>query len=215
MRPARGITTADTDSLQADVMRFLAIIAFVLIAVLSLVENLAPAPAELSKVEQLPAPMPAAAAQPTTAVPPTETLPAAEPVAAEASQEDDKVAASAPEPALVLRFSSDKAFLFLLGQGEISLFGRQGASFRQLTPGFELIDSTLTGNLYEVTPTSLPHVVRRVFARTNDRDPGSETYLVALPADIHQQIARLQTRYSERSGTLTINRGGEVHYEDT
>ena len=46
MRPARGITTADTDSLQADVMRFLAIIAFVLIAVLSLVENLAPAPAE-------------------------------------------------------------------------------------------------------------------------------------------------------------------------
>lgn len=213
MRPTRGITTADTDSLQADVMRFLAIIAFVLIAVLSLVENLAPASAELSKVEQLP--MPAAAAQPTTAVPPTETLPAAEPAAAEASQEDDKVAGSAPEPALVLRFSSDKAFLFLLGQGEISLFGRQGASFRRLTPGFELIDSTLTGNLYEVTPTSLPHVVRRVFARTNDRDPESETYLVALPADIHQQIARLQTRYSERSGTLTINRGGEVHYEDT
>ena len=61
MRPARGINTADTDSLQADVMRFLAIIAFVLIAVLSLVENLAPAPAELPKVEQLPAPMPAAA----------------------------------------------------------------------------------------------------------------------------------------------------------
>ena len=215
MRPTRGVNTADTESLQADVMRFLAIIAFVLIAVLSLVENLAPTPAELPKVEQLPAPMPAAATQQTTAVPPTETLPAAEQVAVEESQQDDKAKASAPVPALVLRFSSDKAFLFLLGQGEISLFGRQGDGFRQLTPGFELIDSTLTGNLYEVRPTSLPNVVRRVFDRTNDHDPGAETYLVALPADIHQQIARLQTRYSERSGTLTINRGGEVHYEDT
>ena len=114
----------------------------------------------------------------------------------------------------MLRFSSDKAFLFLLGQGEISLYGRRNKGFRQLTPGFELIDTTLSGNLYEVMPASLPKVVRRVFAHSADQGRGAETYLVALPAAIHQQIAELQAMHSGQGGTLTIDRTGEVHYEN-
>jgi hypothetical protein len=217
MRRSRGVVSTDTDSLQADVMRFLAIIAFVLIAVLTLVENLAPVPVEPSAVEETlildqveaPEPEETGIQDRVDVLPPATT---ADPVAVESTPEA-KVDQDA-EPSLVLRFSSDKAFLFLLGQGEISLYGRRENGFRQLTPGFELIDTTLTGNLYEVMPASLPKVVRRVFAHTTDQGRGTETYLVALPAAIHQQIAELQAKHSGHSGTLTINRAGEVHYEN-
>lgn len=223
MRRSRGVVSTDTDSLQADVMRFLAIIAFVLIAVLTLVENLAPVPVEPSAVEETvildqveaPEPEETGIQDRVDVLPPATT---ADPVAVESTPEakvdQDAEPSAGREPSLVLRFSSDKAFLFLLGQGEISLYGRRENGFRQLTPGFELIDTTLTGNLYEVMPASLPKVVRRVFAHTTDQGRGTETYLVALPAAIHQQIAELQAKHSGHSGTLTINRAGEVHYEN-
>jgi hypothetical protein len=244
MTRPQQLNLIDTDGLQADVMRFMAIIAFVLIAILALVEKLEP-PAKSTAATVTHSPVNVTATsiediaitqssrEPTaTAQVPSEQvfdlipelsfeLPLERSTelspenAAEASLTPDMhrptTQALDTQKMLTLRFSSDKAFLYLIGRETIQLFGKSGVEFQRLTPGFALEPARLSGELYEVLPASLPRVVRRVFSRHAD----PEVYLVALPADLRTEIDRLQSAHAGEDGSLLINKDGAVHYEKT
>ena len=110
MRPDhRG--TFDTESLQADVMRFMAIIAFCLIAILALVQKLpegtkAAEEATLAEFTAARVPEPAPPILVKKRIPAAVPVPAVE---APAVPVTDGVQDEAPDP-LVLKFESDKPF---------------------------------------------------------------------------------------------------------
>lgn len=220
-------TLLDNDGLQADVMRFLAIIAFCLIAVMALVPELPPQPASVPTPEQVPEkiaetvpvetepqlvaviqPEPKAA-EPVLAAKPTPKISKPEP--------PREVNITSPEPVqppvtpapLSLRFQSEQDFLSLLGSGRITLYAKTANTFVQLNRDFSVSPVSLSGELFELLPSSLPTKILKVMQRQNAAD----LFLVALPTSTAKQIATLSQRHHNQGGSLLINHEGNVNHE--
>ncbi|MBT7371840.1 MAG: hypothetical protein HN816_14410 [Gammaproteobacteria bacterium] len=193
MRSRHQAQLFDTDSLQADVMRFMAIIAFCLIAILALVQKMEndPLPSTKSKPEQ------EQEQEQEQVIPATVSQPA-----------PDRIPPAIAKT-LTLRFVSDGVFLKLNRQESIRLYGQSGDEFRQLKSNFTLESVPAKGNLYEVMPNSLPQAVRAVFTRHQDTD----LFLVSLPDSIAGEVARLTSRHAGSGGEMLIDEKGLVRYE--
>jgi len=224
----------DVDSLQADVMRFMAIIAFCLIAMLALVKNLEPSQETATgrtAAAAEPAPGPAPATSRTTPAAPT-PAPASEPrqpavaeiEAPVRATPQPQIATREPPPALpaepprepqeplTFRFASDRAFLHLIAGDEVTLLASTAQGFVAMKRDFTLVPAQPAGELYEVKAASVPGQIHRVFEAAH-RDP---RYLVALPARTTAQLKTILARLDPQTagGSLVIHRDGNITHED-
>lgn len=208
MMGERGL---DTDALQADVMRFMAIIAFCLIAIMMLVKDLPvaspdnPVMPDSSRVAiQMPQADPV-------------TPPVIEQLPADSSQTvvETKPAVSAspivetasdPAKQLTLQFASDRAFMQLIAENLIQLYARNSGQFVQLNQDFSIEPADVEGELYEVMGKSLPAVVMKLFS-------SADLFLVRLPGDTMTEVKSMYTSHAESGGKLLIDSTGGVRYE--
>lgn len=194
--------------LQADVMRFMAIIAFCLIAILALVRNADPAPVREAEepltrpMPPKPMPAPKPAASPVQAEEPAPT-PATPPPAATAAP-----AAAPPEEAsLSLRFASDRDFLRLVSSGGVRLFALEGERVLAVDPQLRAAPATLPGPVHELLPETVPELLTRAI----DSGPAqARRWAVALPARTAGQIRHYVQQGA--TGVLVIDRFGEVRH---
>jgi hypothetical protein len=228
-------THLDTDGLQADVMRFMAIIAFCLIAILALVKNLDPpnSEAEVPVIPPVaetgpvqPEPVIATADETTGEVPAVDTNTEAELVETEeieVSQQEplaDTPIEEEKERSLRLRFSSEAAFLSLIAGNGIQLYGLGDGEFTGMAPNFTITSAKPSGDLYELLPGSVPRKLVNIF----ERESTQVTYLVALSDDTRRELDQLLRRINaggsrnandkaQANGTLVIHRDGHVSHE--
>ncbi|MDP6377937.1 MAG: hypothetical protein QF515_10730 [Pseudomonadales bacterium] len=217
------------DQLQTDVMRFMAIIAFCLMAVLALVkaapyEPTPPAPATAPEPEvELPLPDTRASILEVHTQPDTVTEPQVEePPARIASTVEQPVARvqptehPAPDPAppepdvrdeqgLSLRFASDRDFLRLLSKGDMSLFAFDAQRVLTLDPDYRFVPAEAPHQVYEVLFATIPDAIKR----RAPSDPAL-SWGVVLP----RHTTRIIREYVDEglTGDLSINRFGEVRY---
>lgn len=193
----------DSDGLQADVMRFMAIIAFCLIAILALVDDLpaadpepvmADVPASTDMMQQQPAveqSTPQAAAQP---VP-------------ERRRETAVTASEPVQSPPVLQFASDESFLKAIAGRQVALFVHQDRSIRKLTDDFRLVPASPQQAVYRIQPDTVPLRIRQL---TGDSDAG---FVLALPAQALQRISALTRTHQHSGGAIVINEQLEITYE--
>ena len=234
--------SADNDSLQADVMRFMAIIAFCLIAILALVRNVdappdqepvaEPEPAILSEpvfepvpepvvpepaiVQRVFVPKPVIEPQPVIAIveptPPIEIPTPAPPLDEPVETVVEAVDDSAEEPGLSLRFVSDGDFLRLIAKGDVAVFALRDGQVLVLGRDYEFRRAHPPKQLYEMEPTTIPRLVNEAFARTQPSANGF-TWGVSLPRRIASQIQSFIEAVD--SGVLLIDRFGDVRHVGT
>lgn len=204
----------DTESLQADVMRFMAIIAFCLIAILALVQKLPEQPRNSesqSAAVTSQARHAASDSEPAASVEPETRSEVPQPDAAEVaplSDRDTAAGAPAADRPLILRFESDGVFLRLIGSEQIRLICQLHESYLVLAGDFTLHEVKPAGQLYEVLAETLPRTVRDTIARKGE----AQRYLLSLPEFTQQQISSLTEKYGSEGGELIINHRAEVTY---
>ena len=228
----------NTAGLEADVMRFMAIIAFCLIAIMALVKKIEPAgignkleaniavpivevdanpalpvvkveveispePEQLKISASIPIPfIPTADREVTTAEKSSELESIVIPGVAEGSHAE-------PEP-LTFRFDSDRTFLHLIATNNLLLYASTADGFLGMDSGFNVVQSTPAGELYEVMPKSIPRKITNIF----ERNAAAPIYLVALPATTKQDLSKfLASNNSQSTGTLVIHRDGHISHE--
>lgn len=237
MRPADSYHAVG-EALQADVMRFLAIVAFCLIAILALVRNAAPAPdptapvtaapvtappvappvsePEIVMPEPAPVPAPAAVTQSPLPVP---QEPVAEPAAApdgseapapEVAEAAEAVSAEPADAGLSLRFASDRDFLRLVNRGTISLFAFNGREVLRLGTDLRFQSVAAPGQVHELMPRTIPATLDSVLA--GGRNVADYRWGVVLP----ERLTRAIRRYLDDGavGELVIDRFGEVRHHE-
>ena len=155
----RPATSIDSETLQADVMRFMAIIAFCLIAILALVRNIdetaVPVPEATPVADVTPEPTPAPVNVPIPepvpvpvieSPPEPDVLPQAQPVTATVARtvvmeepEVEPVPLPVPDTApeaeaepLSLGFASETVFLSLIREGEVRLLAKRDDGYVHL-----------------------------------------------------------------------------------
>jgi len=225
-----GVTAVADAELQADVMRFVAILALCLVAISTLVED-RPGAAEI------PAPIPGPASPApdsgTAASPPAtpDTLPAAggadrSPPRAAATEvvplsslrvpdhgHDHPSLDPAPPPArdqggLSLRFATDAALLRLAARGDAKVFALAGREALELdlSDGVRFRSSRPPQSYYAMSPGTVPGLLLRAYP-----GPADPIWGVTLPdrtaADIDAHLARAD------SGVLVIDSAGRVSLE--
>ncbi len=181
------------DLLQADVMRFMAIMAFCLIAILALVRNSEPAPmrqAEETLTRPVPPPEAAEKAAPAPAAP-SPAAPAAPP----------------KDQSLSLRFASDRDFLRLVSSGGVRLFALDGERVLAVDPRLRASPAPLPGPVHELLPETVPELLTRAI----DSEPADgRRWAVALPARTERRIRHYVQQGA--TGVLVIDRFGEVRH---
>lgn len=217
--------TVDSESLQADVMRFMAIIGFCLVAVFALVRQNGtepPAPARTTALQPAPVPAPRPIKQPTRPMPkatvravPKDPPPPStteEPRLQAEVTPDVTTPSDSNEPVLTLSFTSDRDFLRLLGAGTIELFVIAPGASRQtlkLDSQQRFVSSTAPGRVYELMPETIPAPI--VAALVQQQPTAAPmTWGVRLPAQLEQAIARQRDQH--REGTLLIDRHARVRH---
>jgi hypothetical protein len=223
MRLEPVIHAADGDGLQTDVMRFMAIIAFCLIAVLALVRNAQPTadpqvaqqparqPAEIAQIAEAIEPA-APAAEPRPAASPARPQP---PVAAndhpEAPAKAEQVAA-APR-GLALRFASDRDFLRLIQTGRVRVFAFQpddpSGTALGLGRNLEFVAAPPPGRIYELQADTIPSRVVASLARAAG-NPGGFSWGVRMPVELEASIRSWIDQGV--TGELVIDRYAEVQH---
>ncbi|MCH7741303.1 MAG: hypothetical protein IIB71_01405 [Proteobacteria bacterium] len=224
-RPAHSLPL-NTAGLEADVMRFMAIIAFCLIAIMALVKKIEPVAIE-NKVEAGLAPSmsevdlsPGAEAlinQPSLPAPVTSKV---NPARREMAGEPDSIIT--PRPAdeddtqnvaprtLTLRFDSDRTFLHLIATNKLRLYARTAAGFLSMDSKFKVVQSSPTGELYEVMHESIPRKITHVF----EKNAKASVYLVALPVATKRDLdSFLDHNNSAATGALVIHKDGHISHE--
>lgn len=226
MRPADSYSAVG-ESLQADVMRFMAIIAFCLIAILALVRSAEPAAEREPAAAETPQPGPASAAELAPAAAQRSPMEPAAPKPVEPSPEQQAPARTAsaepaqpdpvPPPApqtgqegLSLRFASDRDFLRLVSRGDIRVFAFNDAEVLSLNGDFRFQPATSPGRVHELLAETIPELV--VGALRRHAAPDSYNWGIAMP----DRLARQIRGYVEdgATGELVINRFGEVRHHE-
>jgi hypothetical protein len=227
---------SDNDSLQTDVMRFMAIIAFCLMAVLAVVRNVEPpeSPATQDAMplhatvesEQITSPPPA----PGIAQPPIRLESLERPqridevLAREQEQPEPQLAAednfqSAPQPesqrapqaeqGLSLRFATDRDFLRLVTKGEIHVYAYKAQTVLGLDRNFDFLSAEPPGHVYELLPETIPSRIFAALGRATSQS-NSYTWGIRMPTKLEGKIRRFVERGVH--GELVIDRYGEVHH---
>ena len=233
MNYGRRPLPSDDEGLQADVMRFMAIIAFCLIAIFALARNVEPEAATAdSQVEEMmdreevmdsqplspqplrPQPLGRAPNDPHREAAPPAPERQAGPVQAETAVTPvQEVVAESPPPApegLSLRFASDRDFLRLVNRGQLEVFAFRDGDVKKLAPGLAFEPSGSPGQVHELLPDTIPALIWEVFAAAH-ADPSRYRWGIRMPAPMEAQIKRhLRT---ETRGTLVIDRYGDVHHD--
>ncbi len=233
IRGRRPMPTED-DGLQTDVMRFMAIIAFCLIAILALVRQVEPetttegqatphvaefdvpsvAPIDTAPlIESEPKPERVASSdtlQGTEARPETrEREPQESETPPEApSAPSDTTAANADE-GLVLRFASDSDFLRLVNSGRLEVFAFGDAGVLKLEPGLTFQAASAPGTVYELLPETLPAAILSALA-TQQEGAAHDRWGMRMPPRLESQI-RAHLRHATH-GALIIDRNGDVRH---
>lgn len=228
MHTLRSHRPMEDDGLQTDVMRFMAIIAFCLVAVLALVKDVAveqpaasptppePRPEPVSTVEVAPV---ESAPQELEPPPELEPVPVREPMPAPASMPApdpipepaietpppaEPIQHSQPGPGLTLRFASDADFVDLVRRGEVRVYAFAGDAYRVLDRAFVFRPAQPPATYHE-----LESVPRRVEAALGDTLPGNG-WAVRLPSRTSTDIRRLAEEFD--AGQLVIDRTGGVRH---
>lgn len=222
----------DTDGLQADVMRFMAIIAFCLIAILALVKNLDPPkpeaeipmnPPVAETITALPHPVIVSKAPAIKQQKSIDTKTTAEVEKGEISQHEplaDAASDTQQDRSPRLRFSSDTAFLSLIAGNGIQLYGFGNGGFTGMATNFTTTTRQPSGELYELLPGSVPQKIVSIF----ERESAQVTYLVALSNNTRRELNNLMQHMNsnnsnapgdkqQANGTLVIHRDGHVSHE--
>ncbi|NIP15191.1 MAG: hypothetical protein GWM88_10915 [Pseudomonadales bacterium] len=210
------VSHAEGDGLQTDVMRFMAIIAFCLIAVLALVRNAQPAGLQTTQIaEPAEVPVPVAEPRPTPSParlqpkPRVETLP---PVQTPAKIETPEKAPGAPR-GLALRFASDRDFLRLIETGRVRVFAFQpqdpGRTALGLGRNLEFVATPPPERIYELQVDTIPSRVIASLARATG-NPAGFSWGVRMPVELEASIRS----WIERGvvGELIIDRYAEVRH---
>lgn len=231
----RRLAHMEEDSLQADVMRFMAIVAFCLIAILAMVRN-SPGveatvttesvaqvagiePEEMARVETLAdrapvvEPVKAAVVEPqnTPAVAFPEPRPEPEP---QPEPEPEPQPEPEPEPSsspadtsegLTLAFASEADFMRLISKGRITLYAYTGQSFLTTSDTYSFHTTNAPQQFYEIDRHTIPAHVIDAAERPEIEDL---QWGVGLSPRIEKQISR----YVEAnvSGQLHIDRYEQV-----
>lgn len=208
-RPARNLPL-NTSGLEADVMRFMAIIAFCLIAIMALVKKIEPTGALNEIKTNATLPIPEVERSPgAEAIPNAASLPNAVNRAQPLVVRRDDVRIAAPRT-LTLRFDSDRTFLHLIATNSLRLYASTVTGFLGMDSEFNVTQSSPPGELYEVMHESIPRKITRSFNRYGD----ARVYLVALPAITTQDLAKfLGSTKPHSSGALVIHRDGHISHE--
>lgn len=112
---------------------------------------------------------------------------------------------------LRLRFESDKIFILLIASGKLKLFAKVHAEFFKMDRNFHITPSNPTGELYEVLAESIPSRIKRVFENTGP----ARTYLVALPERSRKALRGfLGTNNTPATGALVIRGDGSIVHEN-
>lgn len=201
--------------LQADVMRFLAIIAICLIAILALVRGAEPV--ERAAAAPVTPQTPVAPQTPVTPQTSPRPAPVAETAPDRASERMPEPAATPADPApdpdaqdLSLRFASDADFLRLVNRGDIRLFAFRDGEVLAVGAGLELTPAAAPAQLHELLPETIPEAVAAALRR---RGGGGEfRWGVVMP----ERLARAIRGYVNRgaAGELVIDRFGEVRHHE-
>lgn len=229
----------NTAGLEADVMRFMAIIAFCLIAMMALVKDVEPAAAtvpnlatpalpgitevieEQPKIEPMPIstliPIPAPKPQPVASglnspAPSIARVQSTPSVVDEPATEKPRRQDLDAEPeSLTFRFDSDRTFLHLIATERLQLYASTKKGFLAMDERFNIAESTPSGELFEVMAQSIPVKITAIFKRINV----SPVYLVALPVETRRDLNNfLETRRANTtSGVLIIHRDGHISHE--
>ncbi|MFP6815810.1 MAG: hypothetical protein VB949_09115 [Pseudomonadales bacterium] len=195
--------TNDNDSLQTDVMRFMAIIGFCLMAVLAVVRNVEPT---VSPVAAEPKPaMDDAIPVPETVEP--EQIAAQPPLQSE-PQPDSQQTPQA-ERGLSLRFATDRDFLRLVTKGEIHVYAYKAHTVLGLDRNFDFLSAEPPGRVYELLPETIPSLIFAALGRATSQS-NSYTWGVRMPRKLEGKIRHFVERGVH--GELVIDRYGEVHH---
>lgn len=222
MYSMQSSTGFESESLQTDVMRFMAIIGFCLVAIFALVPN-TDARATTPTVPAVPtAPNPEPAVSRTAAASPQPAIievHQSSPAAAPSPHHPPATAAA--EPGLSLSFSSDRDFLRLVGAGTVELFVMDQTaaeptlrfdprhSQRSFTP------AKAPGRIYELLPGTIPATITTALARQRalsgpSGPSGFTTWGVKLPPALERDIAQQREQHSH--GTLLIGRDARIRH---
>lgn len=240
MYSMQSSTGFESESLQTDVMRFMAIIGFCLVAIFALVPNTdarattptvptAPPTPTVPAVPTVPtvptAPNPEPAVSKTAAAPPQPTIievhqssPAAAP------SPHHPLATAAAEPGLSLSFSSDRDFLRLVGAGTVELFVMDQTAaeptlrFDPRHPQRSFTPAKAPGRIYELLPGTIPATIATALARQRalsgpsgpSGPSGFTTWGVKLPPALERDIAQQREQHSH--GTLLIGRDARIRH---
>jgi hypothetical protein len=237
MRPADVYQGVD-ESLQADVMRFMAIIAFCLIAILALVRSVEPAepvaaepvarqptspppiPQPPPKLDLLPprttmeAPdVPAVARSEVPPVPPPISGARPDPPAAATptAEPAPPLPAAPRQPGLSLRFASDQDFLRLVTRGGIQVFAFRDGEVLSVSADFRFEPAPAPARLHELLPETIPELMSTALRKAMGGD--GYRWGIAMPERMARQIRGHVDRGA--SGALIIDRYGEVRHHDS
>jgi len=205
----------EDDGLQSDVMRFMAIIAFCLVAILALVREAEPEVVTAAAMDTNATPT---AAEAVTAASPDplavtrrepEPLPDLErSIRSEGSGETDAV--ETRDDGMVLRFASDSDFLRLVTSGRLEVFAFSDDGAWRLDPGLTLQAASARGALHELLPSTLPAAMLEALTGEHGKVVHYR-WGMRMPARVEAQIQNHLR--SARSGALIIDRNGDVRHE--
>ena len=202
MRPGggwgSGNENGESDALQADVMRFVAIIALCLAAIFSLLSGIRNTP-ELEPRERISRP-PGELPETVVEAGVTETKPATSSLPVEAD-----------EQGLILEFASAKAMEKQLSVGEVGLYVMaDGQSWRWQPANGVFSQVALPAQLYQLDISTVPEHYRRVFAVQEPDSVRAVSWGVSLS---RQQVEAIDRWTGQRqSGLLLIDSNGSVRY---
>jgi len=241
MQPFRHRESGGMEELQTDVMRFMAILAFCLVAIFALVQSLPlipPAsprgtqdtrarpqgPAQALPVEQPPQTPPVEPPPQTSPVeqPPQAPEPAASPVPkptpvrrpAPPVRKPDAPAQD-QDPGFSLRFDSDAVLIRLVAGGRVGLYAfSDDHTWRMSTEGSGLhfAAAQRPARLNMTRAETVPGTMMEALRHAAPPDVLRRvSWGVTLPAATNEAIARLVRAF--RNGTLVIHANGSVHRE--
>ena len=226
------------EHLETDVMRFMAILAFCLVAIFALVQSVPEqvakvpkrVPDTVSSVPQRPAepdpapvpqpvprPEPAAQPQPVAATPEPRPEPPPLPQPAPAPPPKPAPAASPaePQPGFSLRFDSDAALVGLVERGEVALyaFAREQVWRFMIVDGRPAFRSADTpGQIHEMAPDTVPGPVLDALRRSVVLPGGGLRWGVTLPPPTAAALGRVLA--TNDGGELVIDADGFLRLED-
>ena len=226
--PSPAVTDAE---LQADVMRFVAILALCLVAVSSLVDGYrasarpeddsldtaAPVPAEIERIPESASSRPSPAnpmPQKTPDPPPIRQTVEISPPVPESESEVSGAATppaaahAAKAPGLALRFLTDAALLRLVARGEVGVYvTSESQTFAlDLSDGIEFRESPPPAQFYAMAAETVPAVLKASY-------PGAQSgqWGVTLPRETSRSIEAFLA--ADAAGELIIDAHGRVSLE--